>query len=86
MIYLLILNFIAFVVYGWDKRQAKLQNRRISERQLIFLAVLGGTMGAYLAMRIFHHKTKKIKFSIGVPLLLFLQGCLLCIWKLNILD
>ena len=69
----LILNLITFIIYGVDKYKAKHNKWRIPEFTLIFLAVLGGSIGAILGMQFFHHKTKKPKFFIGVPTILILQ-------------
>lgn len=73
LIYLLVINVIALAVYGIDKRKAIRHAWRIPETTLIFLAVIGGSVGALLGMKIFHHKTRKPKFSIGVPVILILQ-------------
>lgn len=74
LIYLAAINLIAFAAYGIDKRKAVRHKWRISEHTLIILAVLGGSVGALLAMHLFHHKTHKRKFSIGVPVILALQA------------
>lgn len=71
------INGIAFCAYGLDKRRAVRGEWRISERTLLLLASLGGAAGAFLGMKVFHHKTRHRKFSLGVPLLLLMQaaGC-----------
>lgn len=66
-------NGVAFFAYGLDKWQAKRGGWRFSERLLLFLAAIGGSIGAYLAMYLFHHKTLHKKFTYGVPLLFLLQ-------------
>ena len=68
----LIFNIIAFTLYGLDKSFAKKGRRRISEKSLIFWAVIGGSIGAFLGMQIFRHKTKKPKFKI-VPVFLVIH-------------
>ena len=73
IIYLLVVNCIAFLAYGLDKRKAEKDRWRIPELTLIVLAVLGGSVGALAGMLAFHHKTKKAKFVIGVPLIFLLQ-------------
>ena len=73
LLYLSIVNIIAFAVYGIDKSKARKHQWRISENMLILLAALGGSIGALLAMNIFHHKTKHVKFFIGVPAILIMQ-------------
>lgn len=67
LIYLLIINIIAFIMYGIDKWKAHRKQWRISEKMLLFLAVIGGSAGALAGMYIFHHKTLHKKFTIGVP-------------------
>lgn len=71
--YLLGINVLTALVYGLDKVAAKMQKWRIPERVLLSLAAVGGTIGAMIGMYGFHHKTRKAKFYIGVPLILFLQ-------------
>ena len=74
--YLLIINVFAFVFYGLDKLKAKRNARRISERALLLLALVGGSVGAWLGMQVWRHKTKHAMFSIGVPVMLLLQAAL----------
>ena len=57
LIYLLIINIIAFIMYGIDKWKAHRKQWRISEKMLLFIAVIGGSAGALAGMYIFHHKT-----------------------------
>lgn len=73
LIYLLIINIIAFIMYGIDKWKAHRKQWRISEKMLLFLAVIGGSAGALAGMYIFHHKTLHKTFTIGVPLILVIQ-------------
>lgn len=76
--YLLIINAAAFCAFGADKRKAEKNAWRIPERTLLILALLGGSAGALLGMAVFHHKTRKKKFLIGIPLILALQSGLAC--------
>ena len=78
-IYLVAINLISFILYGIDKRRSKKSKWRISEKALITTALLGGSVGALLAMKVFRHKTKHKKFTIGVPLILVLQIVLLIV-------
>lgn len=71
--YLLAASIAAFVLFGMDKRRAKRNLWRIPERTLLLAAVLGGSPGGLAGMYFFHHKTRKPKFYIGVPLILALQ-------------
>ena len=79
--YLTFMNILAFIIYGVDKSRARKNKWRISEATLIMLALFGGALGAFLGMLIFHHKTKKRKFYITVPLLLASQVAF-CIFAL----
>ena len=71
--YLLAINLFAFGLYGLDKRKASRGLWRISEMRLLLVAALGGSLGAWLGMKIFRHKTRKMKFFVGVPLIFALQ-------------
>ena len=66
-------NLIVFFMYGIDKSKSKRNKQRISEKTLLISAALMGGTGALLGMYIFRHKTKHLKFKIGVPLLLFVN-------------
>lgn len=74
--YLLIINLVAFVCYGVDKLKAKRNAPRVSERTLLLLALLGGSVGAWLGMLVWRHKTKHAMFSVGVSVMLLLQAAL----------
>ena len=73
LVYFLLINFITFVVYGIDKKKAKRQQWRISEKTLIILAIIGGSLGAVAGMKTFRHKTKHKKFYIGIPIIIIIQ-------------
>ncbi|MCL2401273.1 MAG: DUF1294 domain-containing protein [Oscillospiraceae bacterium] len=66
-------NIIVFCMYGIDKYKAKHNRQRISEKALLLVAAAMGGLGALLGMCAFRHKTKHIKFKIGVPLLLIIN-------------
>ena len=72
-VYLLAVNLIAFTVFGWDKRCARRQHHRVPERTLFTLAAVGGSIGALLGMRVFHHKTRHNSFRFGIPAILLVQ-------------
>ena len=61
--YLLVTNVLTFLVFGLDKFKAKHAKRRIREASLLLLAVLGGSIGAWLGMKVWHHKTQHKKFK-----------------------
>ena len=71
--YLAILNVATFFTYGIDKLKAKRSKWRISEPSLLLLAVLGGSVGALLGMKIWHHKTMHKKFKYGIPAIIIVQ-------------
>ena len=73
IIYLAIINVATFFTYGIDKLKAKRSKWRIREAALLMLAVLGGSIGALLGMKIWHHKTMHKKFKYGVPAILIVQ-------------
>ena len=77
--YLLLINAAAFVLMLADKRKARKYRWRIPERTLILSAALGGSIGALLGMYTFRHKTKHLKFTLGIPAILIAQISL-AIW------
>lgn len=82
LIYLIIINLIAFFTMYLDKRKARYGKWRIPEQSLLILALIGGSIGAIAGMYIFRHKTKKLRFSIGFPVILILQIILIfSIWN-----
>lgn len=72
--YLAIINAVAIAAYGWDKLCAIRKWWRVPELTLLGLAAIGGSVGALVAMKLFHHKTLHLKFKYGVPLILVLQA------------
>ena len=85
LIYLAVINLVTFFLYGIDKWKAKRSKWRVSEAVLIWMAVLGGSVGAWLGMKVWHHKTQHAKFKYGVPLILMAQIGLIVIlvWELR---
>ena len=73
LLYLLIVNAIAFLLMLADKRKAQKKLWRIPESTLLLSAAIGGSIGALAGMYTFRHKTKHLKFTLGVPAILFLQ-------------
>ena len=71
--YLIVINIVTFLVYGIDKLKAKQGSWRISEATLLILAVIGGSIGALLGMKVWRHKTMHKKFKYGLPLILIIQ-------------
>ena len=75
--YLAAINVICFVAFAYDKFLAKAHWRRVPEATLLFLSAIGGAAGGLLAMGLVRHKTRKLKFKLGMPALLILQLILL---------
>ena len=71
--YLLFINIITFMMYGIDKLKAKKGKWRISEATLLRMAIVGGSIGAWAGMRIWHHKTMHKKFRYGIPTIIIMQ-------------
>ena len=84
LLYLLLIKVIAFLLMLVDKVKAKKNRWRIPERTLMLSAALGGSVGALLGMYTFRHKTKHIKFTLGVPAILVLQIALAVLLFLKI--
>lgn len=78
--YILIdLNVLTFFVYGIDKYKAKRGSWRIPESTLLLLALIGGSIGAWFGMKVWHHKTLHKKFKYGIPLILLAQLVLILV-------
>lgn len=73
MLYLIIMNIIGFLSMYVDKKRAIRNQWRISEKALILIAIIGGSIGSYLGMQQFRHKTKHSKFKFGIPIIIFVQ-------------
>lgn len=71
--YYIAINLIAFIIYGIDKRRAIKNRYRVPEKTLLALAFLGGALGAVLGMYTFRHKTRKLKFTVLVPVFLIVH-------------
>ena len=82
--YLLGINAVTFIVYGIDKYKAKKAKWRISEATLLLLAVLGGSIGAWMGMKVWHHKTMYKKFKYGIPAILLIQIALMAYLHINL--
>ncbi|MBQ9980886.1 MAG: DUF1294 domain-containing protein [Oscillospiraceae bacterium] len=71
--WLVIVNVFGLAIMGIDKAKAQTDKRRIPERTLFFVAVVGGSLGVLAGMYIFRHKTRHKKFTIGIPVIIVLQ-------------
>lgn len=72
-IYLSAVNIAAFSIMGIDKHKAQRKKWRVSEKSIFILGLMGGALGVLLGMNIFHHKTKHLKFTLGIPAVLVLN-------------
>ena len=92
VLWLLMINLVTFFVFGIDKWKAKRKEkketvRRIPEKTLFLLAVLGGSLGALVGMRVWRHKTQHMSFKFGIPAILVLQlAVLLGLWFWGVLG
>ena len=82
IIYFVTINLATFLVYGVDKWKAKRSKWRITEAALLLLAVLGGSIGALLGMKVWRHKTMHKKFKYGIPLIIIVQVVVVLLIKL----
>ena len=82
--YLLAINVVTFIVYGIDKYKAKKAKWRIPEATLLLRAVLGGSIGAWMGMKVWHHKTMHKKFKYGIPAILLIQIALMAYLHMNL--
>lgn len=75
--FLLVINIVAFFAFGADKWRAKKSKWRIPESTLMLLALVGGSIGAWCGMRVWHHKTMHAKFRYGLPAIFIAQVIIL---------
>ncbi len=78
VLYLLVINVWGFAAMGLDKRKAQKQNWRTPEKRLFTLAAVGGSIGVWLGMQFFRHKTKHLSFTWGIPLIFIFQVLIVC--------
>ena len=84
IIYLAVINFIGFIAMWSDKRKAQKNQWRTPEGTLMGICLLGGGIGTILGMYKFRHKTKKLKFTVGMPTILIAEIILLIYLDLKI--
>lgn len=75
--YFITVNVLGLVLFGIDKWKAKHDKWRISEATLLSVTAIGGSIGAWVGMKVWHHKTMHKKFKYGIPLVMVLQFALL---------
>lgn len=84
--YIILINLIGFLIMGIDKFKAQRRKWRIPERTLFLTAILCGSIGIMIGMYVFRHKTRHLRFAIGVPAILVIQILILCLlfsWNLK---
>ena len=84
--YLLAVNIATFLLYGIDKYKAKKSKWRISEATLLTMAAIGGSIGAWAGMRLWHHKTMHKMFKYGIPVIIIFQVALAVYLHKNNID
>ena len=85
IIYLIVINIITFIIFGLDKYYAVKNKFRVSEATLFCLCIIGGSFSGYMGMKLFRHKTKKLYFRIGVPLIMILEAIVLIKWVVDVI-
>ena len=79
--WLVLMSLVLLIVMGLDKNKARRGAWRVPEARLFFLALLGGGLGGWIGMRLFHHKTRHWTFALGFPLIALVQwGAVLWLW------
>lgn len=73
ILYLLIINLFSIIITIFDKYRAIKRKYRVRERTLLLLSAFGGSVGMYITMQVIRHKTRHIKFMVGIPLIIILQ-------------
>ena len=75
--YIVVINLVSFMMFGIDKYKARRGQWRISEAALLAVAAIGGSIGAWMGMKVWHHKTLHSKFRYGVPIILLVHIALM---------
>ena len=77
--YLIAVNAVSVILCIKDKISAKKRGKRIRERTLFLFSIIGGSIGMYMAMLVAKHKTKHIKFILGIPVIIIIQAVFCCL-------
>lgn len=72
--YLIAINAVGFIAMAWDKMMSKMEKKRIPEKSLFLIAVVGGSAGTWLGMQLVRHKTRHAGFVYGIPLIFACQA------------
>ncbi|MBE6064225.1 hypothetical protein SAMN05216497_1502 [Clostridium cochlearium] len=81
--YFILINLLGLLFMYIDKEKAKRSKWRIKESTLFSIAMLGGSIGAYIGMKTFRHKTKHAKFKYGIPIIILIQLLIFLYWGNN---
>ena len=73
IVYILVINLIAFLLTYYDKKASKIGLRRVKENTLMLVALLGGSAAMYITMKMIHHKTRVSLFMVGLPFIFVLE-------------
>ena len=82
VIFIILINTVGVFIMGFDKHRAIKHKYRIPEKVLFFIAIIGGSIGIYLGMQIYNHKTKHKQFTLGIPFIILVQGILITVSQL----
>lgn len=77
VLYYLLMNILTYILYAMDKKRAIRRQWRVPESVLLGLSLLGGCVGAFIAMHNYHHKTRHWRFAMGVPAMILLHGSII---------
>lgn len=77
VLYLSLINAVAIILCVSDKQRAKQKRMRISEKSLFAISIIGGSVGMYIAMYLMRHKTSRLHFVIGIPVIIVVQAVIL---------
>ena len=86
LLYIVLINIVTFIMFFLDKFYAKKGMWRISEKTLLVASLIGGSIGAIFGMKTFRHKTKKSRFSVGIPVILIMQILLITYYFLKLYN
>lgn len=79
--YFILINLVGIIIMAYDKQRAIKRKWRVPEAHLFFIALIFGSLGSIIGMYMFHHKTKHLKFTLGMPFILLIQVIILYQFK-----
>lgn len=84
IIYLILVNLSGLILMGLDKKKARSHSRRTAENLFMLIAAIGGSLGVYCGIWIFNHKTRKLKFTLGIPIMALIEFAIVLLYLSNI--